>query len=169
MTATIRSVRLEVLHVSAKTNWSFVAVECTDGRRAWGEASLNAWEPMLRGAVELIAAQVAGQSPAAAHAALGVSPFGTGGLVFAAALSATQQALLSLVAAERGESWPAVLGGLRRPRVRAYANINRATVDRRPEGLADLPLGKDYDQALARWDEIHNQAPRIAGTPTPYD
>ncbi|MBL8304040.1 MAG: integrase [Ideonella sp.] len=36
--------------------------------------------------------------------------------------------------------------------------------DRRPEGLPDLPLGKGYDQALAKWDEIHNQAPRIAGT-----
>jgi len=36
--------------------------------------------------------------------------------------------------------------------------------DRRPEGEPDIPLGTDYDEALKRWDEIHNRAPRIAGT-----
>ena len=36
--------------------------------------------------------------------------------------------------------------------------------DRRPEGEPDIPLGIDYDEALKRWDEIHNRAPRIAGT-----
>lgn len=36
--------------------------------------------------------------------------------------------------------------------------------DRRAEGLKDVPLGSDYAQALKRWDELHNRAPRIAGT-----
>ena len=36
--------------------------------------------------------------------------------------------------------------------------------DRRPEGLPDIPLGRDYDEALKRWREIHEHAPRIAGT-----
>jgi len=36
--------------------------------------------------------------------------------------------------------------------------------DRRPDGLPDVPLGRDYAEALARWDELHNRAPRIAGT-----
>lgn len=36
--------------------------------------------------------------------------------------------------------------------------------DRRPEGLPSIPLGTDYDEALKRWDEIHNVKPRIAGT-----
>lgn len=36
--------------------------------------------------------------------------------------------------------------------------------DRRPEGLPSIPLGADYDEALKRWDEIHNLKPRIAGT-----
>lgn len=34
--------------------------------------------------------------------------------------------------------------------------------DRRPE--PDIPLGTDYEVALKKWDELHNQAPRIAGT-----
>ncbi len=36
--------------------------------------------------------------------------------------------------------------------------------DMRPDGKADIPLGTDFDEALKRWDEIHNRAPRIAGT-----
>lgn len=36
--------------------------------------------------------------------------------------------------------------------------------DRRPEGLEDVPLGTDFEEAVKRWDEIHNRAPRIAGT-----
>lgn len=35
--------------------------------------------------------------------------------------------------------------------------------DRRAQGLPELPLGKDREVALAKWDEIHNQRPRIRG------
>jgi hypothetical protein len=34
--------------------------------------------------------------------------------------------------------------------------------DNRPE--KDIPLGSDYDEALAKWREIHEHKPRIAGT-----
>lgn len=36
--------------------------------------------------------------------------------------------------------------------------------DMRPDGKPDVPLGRDYDEALRKWDELHNRAPRIAGT-----
>jgi hypothetical protein len=36
--------------------------------------------------------------------------------------------------------------------------------DQRPEGKPDISLGTDFDEAVKRWDEIHNRAPRIAGT-----
>lgn len=36
--------------------------------------------------------------------------------------------------------------------------------DMRPDGEKDVPLGNDYQEALKRWDEIHNRRPRIAGT-----
>lgn len=131
----IVSVRCEVLHVSARTNWTFVAVTVSDGRCAWGEASLNAWEPMLRGAVEIIDRQLAGLAPAAAREAIKASPFDTGGLVHSAAVSAVMQALLEIGADDRHEPWHAALGPLRRSRLPAYANINRATSDRRPGGF----------------------------------
>jgi hypothetical protein len=36
--------------------------------------------------------------------------------------------------------------------------------DMRPDGLPDIPLGKDRDDALAKWDELYNKRPRIKGT-----
>ena len=57
------------------------------------------------------------------------------------------------------------------PRLRSHARRRKSGkvvvyyfYDRRPEGLPDLPLGTDYDEAIKRWDEVHNRAPRIAGT-----
>lgn len=131
----VASLRCEVLNVSPKTNWTFVALRTSEGDEAWGEASLNAWEPMLRGAVELLERQLVGLSLEAAHAALTVSPHAPGGLVQATAVSATQQALLELTARARAQPWHAPLGPLLRSRLPAYANINRATVDRTPTGF----------------------------------
>jgi galactonate dehydratase len=135
MPATVDSVGFETLNVSPKTNWSFVCVRMSDGECAWGEASLNAWEPMLRSAAELLDGRVRGLSLDQAHAALTVSPHAPGGLVHATAVSAVQQALLELTARERQQAWHEPLGPLRRQRVRAYANINRATVERTPAGF----------------------------------
>ncbi|CAB3675317.1 hypothetical protein LMG26690_01292 [Achromobacter animicus] len=36
--------------------------------------------------------------------------------------------------------------------------------DRRSDGEADIPLGTDYEQAVAKWDEIRQGGPRIVGT-----
>jgi len=36
--------------------------------------------------------------------------------------------------------------------------------DMRPDGLPDVALGRDREEALARWDELHNKRPRIKGT-----
>lgn len=36
--------------------------------------------------------------------------------------------------------------------------------DMRPEGKPDVPLGRDYEVALAKWRELHEHKPRIKGT-----
>ncbi len=135
MPATVNNVGFDVLNVSPKTNWCFVSVRMSDGDVAWGEASLNAWEPMLRGAVELLDNRIRGLALDEVHAALVVSSQGPGGLVQATAVSAAQQALLELTARVRGQSLQGPLGPPRRQRVRAYANINRATALRTPAGF----------------------------------
>lgn len=36
--------------------------------------------------------------------------------------------------------------------------------DRRPDGLPDVPLGNNYEEAIKKWTELHERKPRIAGT-----
>lgn len=57
------------------------------------------------------------------------------------------------------------------PRLRSHTRRRKSgkvvvyyVYDRRPEGLPDTALGRDYDAALKRWREIHEDAPRMAGT-----
>lgn len=57
------------------------------------------------------------------------------------------------------------------PRLRSHSRRRKSGrvvtyyfYDMRPEGKPDVPLGTDFDQALAKWREIHERAPRIAGT-----
>lgn len=63
------------------------------------------------------------------------------------------------------------------PKVTAYPNLRTRVrkaaggvgvhtyfyYDRRSEGLPELPLGKDREIALAKWDELYNKRPRIRG------
>lgn len=56
------------------------------------------------------------------------------------------------------------------PRLRSYVRKNkdgRVRVyyfyDMRLDGKKDVPLGMDYAEALAKWDELHNHKPRIIG------
>lgn len=57
------------------------------------------------------------------------------------------------------------------PRLRSHSRKRKSGkvttyyfYDMRPEGKPDVPLGTDHAKALAKWDEIHNRAPRIKGT-----
>lgn len=57
------------------------------------------------------------------------------------------------------------------PRLRSHSRKRKSGrvvtyyfYDMRPDGRPDVPLGTDFDEALKKWDEIHNKAPRIAGT-----
>lgn len=56
------------------------------------------------------------------------------------------------------------------PRLRAKIHKGRAgqvyvyyVYDMRPEGKKDIRLGKDYESAIAQWDELHNNRQRIVG------
>lgn len=57
------------------------------------------------------------------------------------------------------------------PRLRSHARRRKSGkvvvyyfYDQRAEGKPDIPLGTDFDEALDKWREIHERAPRIAGT-----
>lgn len=132
----IKSVQAVPFNVSEKTNWFFIKITTNDDRHAWGEASLNGWEPMLSAATAFHGEQLVGLPLEAAFKQLGASALLPGGLVSNAVISALLQALWALQASLAGQPLYAMLGGKQRDAIAAYANINRATRDRSPTGFA---------------------------------
>jgi galactonate dehydratase len=140
--STIARIEAHVFNVSAKTNWVFIAVTAADGRTGWGEASLIGWEPMLVAASRTLALEWEGRPLADAQAGLRVSPQSPGGLVFNTVISAVQQALACLLdgSVPGAPAAPALAGPVLRQRVPLYANINRATRLRTPQGFVETAL-----------------------------
>ena len=135
----LRSLTFHVLHVSAKTNWSFVRVETDSGLVGWGECSLNGWEPLQREYCLRFAAELTGRrviSVADAEAACALHLHSPGSLIEHSVKSATEQALLDVLAQHQGVPVWQLFGDAQRSSVEVYANINRATQPRTPEGFA---------------------------------
>jgi galactonate dehydratase len=129
----------QVLHVNAKTNWSFSEILTADGIRGVGECSLNGWEPLQREygasfAPHVLGAEINGLADIAAlcktygHSAAG--------MVVQSIKSATEQALTDAWAKSQGVPvWHLFCEHRARESVDVYANINRATQPRTPEGF----------------------------------
>jgi galactonate dehydratase len=132
---TLTRIETHVFNVSPKTNWVFIAVTDSDGAVGWGEASLIGWEPMLVAAAAHLAPDWLGLSLDDAATQLRVSPQSPGGLVGNTVTSAVLQAVASLLVQARGVQPTSVLGPLQRTQVTLYANINRATRLRTPDGF----------------------------------
>ena len=125
-----------VLHVSAKTNWFFVRVTTDGGLQGLGEASLNGWEPLQRAYLHELERDVVGRPVADIALLTRVFPHSPAGLVGASILSALEQALADILAQDAGMPLYQWLGEYQRAAIPVYANINRATIDRSPEGCA---------------------------------
>jgi len=135
----IRSLTFHVLHVSAKTNWSFVRIEADDGHVGWGECSLNGWESLQREYCTQFAAALVGRDIASvtdASRACMLHLHSPGGLIEHSVKSATEQALLDVLSQRRNVPVWALFGAAKRDAVEVYANINRATNPRTPSGFA---------------------------------
>jgi galactonate dehydratase len=132
----LASIDFHVLHVNAKTNWSFVRVRTDDGLTGVGEASLNGYEPLLAAYLDLLRPQLLGSGPDDSLPAVATHGHAPAGLVAHAIRSALRQAFVDVRAKALGVPAWQVLGGKRRERVPVYANVNRATVDRSPAGCA---------------------------------
>jgi galactonate dehydratase len=140
----INTFNFHVIHVTPKTNWSFVRVELNDGIIGWGECSLNGWERAQAGFAVEFGEALKGrsfQSAADIEALCECFLHSPGGLVSHSVKSATEQALLDGLARYRTKTIYALIAAERdlaieRSAVDVYANINRATQPRTPAGFA---------------------------------
>ena len=132
--ATLSSASLHFVRVTHKTCWTFVRLGTGDGRIGEGEATLAGREDALlaaaEGLVPLALAQATPQHPGAFAERHAPDNIQVAGIV-----SAIDQALWSLHAQGNGQSLARALGA-RRERIPVYANINRRTENRSPEGFA---------------------------------
>ena len=157
---TIARIDSHVLHVSNKTNWWFLSVTDSSGAVGWGEGSLNGWEPMLDTVCQQWRSDWQGLNLDQAQQQVRAAPASPGGLVGNTVVSAFLQAVLGLQAQHAACAPHSLLGPVQRQVVLLYANINRATTDRSPQGFVDTAL---------RARALHVGAARCPGSAGPAD
>ena len=134
MPSPLHSATLHCARITHKTCWTFLRLTAEDGRTGDGEATLQGREDGLLASAEamvpLALRQATLDDPSAfarRHAPKDIEQ--------AAVVSALDQALWSLHAQANGQSLAQAFG-MKRDRVPVYANINRRTELRTPEGFA---------------------------------
>ncbi|MFH1567189.1 MAG: mandelate racemase/muconate lactonizing enzyme family protein [Gemmatimonadota bacterium] len=138
----ITGLRLVEVAASRRGNWIFVLVDTDAGITGLGEASQSGNDGLARAVLEQLGEQLQGQDPTQPEVVwerVGRSRAvfsGGAGRVGATAVSAVDQALWDLAGKALGVPVWRLLGGRRRSRVRLYANLNRGTEDRTPDGFA---------------------------------
>ena len=132
----ITGMELITVRATARTNWLFVRLTTNDGLAGLGETSLGRRTdfPELARFYEL----VRDRSPfeIQRYRQRGRPAAASGDRVLATAFSAVEQAQWDLIGKALGAPLHDLTGGALRRELPVYANINRATSDRSPEGFA---------------------------------
>jgi galactonate dehydratase len=134
--ATIQSIDGHAVRASSKTIWVFVRICDSEGHIGWGEATLAGQETELAAALVPVAERLWGTS---AHPndypieRCGVRRADRAG---AAIASAIDQALWDAAGRRSGRTMREVIGKPVLDMIPLYANINRRTLDRTPDGFA---------------------------------
>ncbi|MGH2557908.1 MAG: mandelate racemase/muconate lactonizing enzyme family protein [Thermomicrobiales bacterium] len=127
--------------VNHRGDWLFVRLLTDEGLTGLGEASHGGSDPERDAIVTAILEQqclplLRGRDPRAVVPAVAALQRIARGFAAATAISACEQALWDLAGQAAGQPVYRLLGGPTRERIPLYANINRATVERTPEGFA---------------------------------
>ena len=125
-----------VVRATARTSWIIVRLTTNDGQTGLGEASLGRRTELPE--LETFFALARDRSPFEIHRyrQAGREAAATGDRAVATAFSAVEQAQWDLVGKALGAPVYDLTGGALRRDLPAYANINRATSDRTPDGFA---------------------------------
>ncbi len=139
----ITGLRIVDVAASHRGHWLFVLVDTDAGITGVGEASQSGNDLLVRAALQQLGQQIEAQDPTQPEVIWGHMVGGGGdvfsgksGRVGATAVSAIDQALWDIAGKALDVPVWRLLGGRRRERIRCYANLNRGTTDRSPEGFA---------------------------------
>lgn len=132
----ITAIEFILVNASEKSNWSFLRVHTDEGLAGIGESTLYGWEGVQQAYLERLKPFVLGRTVEDALPLTRVFPHSLGGHVANTIHSGLEQALQDLRAQAKGVPLHALFGKPLRDRVRVYANINRRTRDRTPQGFA---------------------------------
>lgn len=146
--------------ITSKTRWIFVELQSVSGLKGLGEATAQGKEAEVFQAFERAVPRLAGLDPHAAIECLKGLPLHS--LGDAAAASALDQACWDLIGRQADTSIAAAIDREQRLRIPVYANINRRTADRSPEGFAAsardaLAAGHEAFK-IAPFDEVDAEA-----------
>jgi galactonate dehydratase len=131
MSGRLRAIDAFAARASAKTVWVFVRATGDEGHIGWGEATWSGHESELAAAfARLLPAELG----APAEPRDGAPP--AGDFADAAIRSALDQALWDIAARKTGRPLREALGPDLRDSIALYANVNRRTIDRSPDGFA---------------------------------
>jgi len=137
----IRNLETVSVRVNHRGDWLFVRLSTDEGLVGLGEAALGGGGPERDRLVATILQQqclplLRGCDPCAVSATIATLRPLVRGFAGATAISACEQALWDIAGQAAGLPVHRMLGGPTRERLPLYANINRATVERTPEGFA---------------------------------
>jgi len=142
----VTDLKIHQVDASQRGNWIFVEVETDMGIKGVGEASQSGNDQLVIAALGQLGERLRGEDPTQVEAvwekmARGGGIFsGDSGRVGATAVSAVDQALWDIAGKALDVPVWKLLGGKRRDKVRLYANLNRGTKDRTPQGFADAAM-----------------------------
>jgi galactonate dehydratase len=157
-TMKITGIELDAIHVNHRGDWVFVHVLTDEGLRGLGELRAGKNYGAEVAAVRELGERLKGRDPLQIERI--VSEFRTGGRATILALSAVEQALWDILGKALDAPVYTLLGGACREEIRLYANINRATTDRTPEGFAKnaaAAVAEGFDAVkLAPFDGMPN-------------
>lgn len=135
-TLKIKSIDTETVHVNHRGNWIFVSILAEDGTTGIGEASHGRDDARITEIIEYLKPSLIGLNVFDLESYRNRFFRESEGHTYHTAVSGIEHALWDIAGKSIGVPIYQLLGGKCRNRIRLYANINRATLDRSPQGFA---------------------------------
>jgi galactonate dehydratase len=167
MPGKVRDLEIFRVKVNHRGDWVIARIRTDQGLAGLGDASHGGDDAAVIALLESFFAKIRGRgSHEIERLRAACQPeIGRRGRAAAVAFSGIEQCLWDILGKAAGAPVYDLLGGALRTRIRNYANINRATTARSPEGFAEMAhsaIRAGFDAIkLAPWDDM----PRIGSDP----